>query len=127
MSYRYCLPARTCRFAEKAVEVLAAKGPLNWDLEDEKGYTPLMLAAYHDNVWLVKHLIDVSEGLVHQAVWGLPSCQDWFLDPTWALGSGALESISLARLIGLMHTMLDCDCKLERCMASLYWLMVFHR
>ena len=45
-------------FAEKAVGVLAAKGPLNWDKKDSRGYTPLMLAAFHGNVWLVRHLID---------------------------------------------------------------------
>lgn len=26
---------------------------------DSKGYTPLMLASFHGNVWLVRHLIDV--------------------------------------------------------------------
>ena len=45
-------------FAEKAVSVLASKGPLAWDHKDSKGYTPLMLSAYHNNVWLVRHLID---------------------------------------------------------------------
>jgi ankyrin repeat protein len=45
-------------FAEKAVAVLASKGDLDWDKKDSKGYTPLMLAAYHGNVWLVRHLVD---------------------------------------------------------------------
>ncbi|GFR45476.1 hypothetical protein Agub_g6877 [Astrephomene gubernaculifera] len=47
------------KFAEKAVGVLTARcGVLNWDKRDEKGYTPLALAAYHDNAWLVRYLID---------------------------------------------------------------------
>ena len=45
-------------FAEKAVAVLSAKGKLDWERQDTKGYTPLMLAAFHGNVWLVRHLID---------------------------------------------------------------------
>eukprot|EP00798_Chlamydomonas_sp_ICE-L_P009350 gene9350-16473_t len=45
-------------FAERAVQVLSSKGPLDWNKRDEKGYTPLMLAAFHDNAWLVKYLLE---------------------------------------------------------------------
>ena len=45
-------------FAERAVTVLSSKGKLDWDRRDSKGYTPVMLAAFHNNAWLVKHLID---------------------------------------------------------------------
>eukprot|EP00798_Chlamydomonas_sp_ICE-L_P010358 gene10358-8295_t len=48
-------------FAERAVQVLSSKGPLDWDKKDEKGYTPLMLAAFHDNAWLVKYLLEVVQ------------------------------------------------------------------
>ena len=46
-------------FSEKAVKVLASKGPLDWGQRDSRGYTPLMLAAFHGNAWLVRHLITV--------------------------------------------------------------------
>ncbi|GLC39823.1 hypothetical protein PLESTB_001385500 [Pleodorina starrii] len=48
------------RFAEKVVGVLSERfrGQLNWDKRDDKGYTPLALAAFHDNAWLVRYLID---------------------------------------------------------------------
>ena len=45
-------------FAERAVKVLASRGELDWDIRDSRGYTPLMLAAFHGNVWLVRHLLD---------------------------------------------------------------------
>ncbi|KAG2440992.1 hypothetical protein HXX76_003845 [Chlamydomonas incerta] len=46
-------------FAEKAVGVLSGRcGALDWAKRDDKGYTPLALAAYWDNAWLVRHLID---------------------------------------------------------------------
>ncbi|PNH07632.1 Serine/threonine-protein phosphatase 6 regulatory ankyrin repeat subunit C [Tetrabaena socialis] len=49
------------KFAEMSVGVLTAHhgGKLDWDKRDDKGYTPLALAAFHDNAWLVRHLIDV--------------------------------------------------------------------
>ncbi|KAG2496092.1 hypothetical protein HYH03_005695 [Edaphochlamys debaryana] len=47
------------KFAEKAVGVLTERcGPLSWDRRDDKGYTPLALAAFFDNAWLIRHLID---------------------------------------------------------------------
>lgn len=43
------------KFAEKAVRVLTERcGQLDWNKRDDKGYTPLALAAYHDNAFLVK-------------------------------------------------------------------------
>ncbi len=43
------------KFAEKAVGVLTERcGQLDWNKRDDKGYTPLALAAYHDNAFLVK-------------------------------------------------------------------------
>ena len=58
--------------------MLASKGPLDWNKRDEKGYTPLMLASFHDNAWLVKHLIEQvkvrgspCEGL---PVWEIATC-----------------------------------------------------
>ncbi|PNH11118.1 Ankyrin-1 [Tetrabaena socialis] len=49
------------KFAEMSVGVLTRHygGTLDWDQRDDKGYTPLALAAFHDNAWLVRHLIDV--------------------------------------------------------------------
>ncbi|GAX81811.1 hypothetical protein CEUSTIGMA_g9239.t1 [Chlamydomonas eustigma] len=44
-------------FAQRAVAVMAQKGPLDWDHHDSRGYTPLMLAAFHDNAWLVNYLV----------------------------------------------------------------------
>ncbi|GLI60624.1 hypothetical protein VaNZ11_002787 [Volvox africanus] len=48
-------------FAEKVVGVLKERsgGSLDWNKRDAKGYTPLALAAFHDNAWLVRYLIDV--------------------------------------------------------------------
>ncbi|KAG2450455.1 hypothetical protein HYH02_004957 [Chlamydomonas schloesseri] len=47
------------KFAEKAVGVLTERcGTLDWNKRDDKGYTPLALAAYWDNAWLVRYLID---------------------------------------------------------------------
>ncbi|KAG2495925.1 hypothetical protein HYH03_005857 [Edaphochlamys debaryana] len=48
------------KFAEMAVGVLRHRsgGSLDWDRRDDKGYTPLALAAYWDNAWLIRHLVD---------------------------------------------------------------------
>ncbi len=34
---------------------------MKWDRQDSRGYTPLMLAAFHDNAWLVRYIIDEVE------------------------------------------------------------------
>lgn len=52
-------------FAERVVGVLAARSPggspLPWSsLKDPQGRTPLMLAARHGNVWLVKWVCSVA-------------------------------------------------------------------
>ncbi|GIL91090.1 hypothetical protein Vretimale_9511 [Volvox reticuliferus] len=48
-------------FTEKVVGVLKERsgGSLDWNKRDAKGYTPLALAAFHDNAWLVRYLVDV--------------------------------------------------------------------
>mmetsp|Transcript_10967 Transcript_10967/g.23667 ORF Transcript_10967/g.23667 Transcript_10967/m.23667 type:complete len:805 (+) Transcript_10967:102-2516(+) len=48
------------RFAQRAVGVLSARGQLKWERQDEEGRTPLMLAALHDNAWLVRHLLEAE-------------------------------------------------------------------
>lgn len=46
-------------FAQRAVAVLDAKagGKLDWDRRDSRGYSTLMLAAFHNNAWLVSHIM----------------------------------------------------------------------
>lgn len=58
------------KFAKNAVKHLTkqAGGTLSWDLEDEESRTPLMLAALHNNEFLVKHLVKkvkVDMGSLH--------------------------------------------------------------
>ncbi|KAG1663027.1 hypothetical protein FOA52_005718 [Chlamydomonas sp. UWO 241] len=48
-------------FAERAVSVLKSKGELDWDRKDARGFTPLMIAAFNDNAWLVRYIIDEAK------------------------------------------------------------------
>ncbi|KAG1655812.1 hypothetical protein FOA52_015848, partial [Chlamydomonas sp. UWO 241] len=48
-------------FAERAVTVLKSKGELDWDRKDARGYSPLMIAAFTGNTWLVRYIIDEAK------------------------------------------------------------------
>lgn len=55
------------QFAKDAVKRLTklAGGTLSWDLKDDESRSPLMLAALHNNKYLVKHLVtDVKVNII---------------------------------------------------------------
>jgi hypothetical protein len=53
----YALPQNSVgEFAAKAISTLEKKegSSLDWDVLDEEGRTPMMVAACHDNAYIIK-------------------------------------------------------------------------